>query len=354
MADGVLYFPHINVPSEAWFTQALLYWDTVGCIIPATYRPQAHHRSTDYRRTTPTERWEYTEKLIDSGLVTPVRPEPERGIPEFVTAFLARLDSDPEIAAAADAATLPTAVPVHRGKLGMWLVSELVRRGLAWEGADDMALWSRTRGRDVGGDWVPIEPRTAAFFMVALADYLGRRHRPELTPLTQQPEMLNVYGDLLSPAAARVRRLVLEDVLPVPERPPDPAALARFKERRGSELGRFRRRIESAVRDIVRAGRDEEDARVREFLDDARAEVDEIVEMIQEERWAGLRRLALSVTAAAGDVAVTAMTGSATVAAVGAVPALLVALSDASSGGQADRLAFAYAAAVRRTWPVQS
>ena len=342
MADGVLYFPHINVPSETWFTQALLYWDTVGCIIPATHSPQAHRRTIGEGRTSPTLRWEYTRRLIDAGLVTPVRPEPDpRGTSEFVQAFLSRLDRDPDIRNAADSAALPTAVPVHRGKLGMWLVHELARRGLAWEQPDGVVAWSRARGRDVEGDWVPIEPRTAALFMVALADYLGRRHRPELTPLTQQPDMLAAYGDLLSPAAARIRRLVLEDVLPVPELPLDPEALVRFKDRRGSELGRFRRRVESAVRDIVRAGSDEEDARVREFLEDARAEIDEIVDMFTAERWARLRRLALSVTAAAADVAVTSMTGSPTVAAVGAVPAVLLAFADASSAAPAERLAFA-------------
>jgi hypothetical protein len=37
--DKVLYFPHIRVPDNEWFTPALLYWDEVGDHRPARDRP---------------------------------------------------------------------------------------------------------------------------------------------------------------------------------------------------------------------------------------------------------------------------------------------------------------------------
>ena len=35
--DNVIYFPSIDVPETPWFTQALLYWDSVGTIVPSAY-----------------------------------------------------------------------------------------------------------------------------------------------------------------------------------------------------------------------------------------------------------------------------------------------------------------------------
>jgi hypothetical protein len=37
MADSVLYFPSTRVPETGWFTRVLLYWDSVGTIVPAEY-----------------------------------------------------------------------------------------------------------------------------------------------------------------------------------------------------------------------------------------------------------------------------------------------------------------------------
>ena len=34
MKDGLLYFPHINVPKSDWLIRSLLYWEKVGTIIP--------------------------------------------------------------------------------------------------------------------------------------------------------------------------------------------------------------------------------------------------------------------------------------------------------------------------------
>jgi hypothetical protein len=34
MTNSVLYYPYNRVPDNDWFTRVLLYWDTVGSIVP--------------------------------------------------------------------------------------------------------------------------------------------------------------------------------------------------------------------------------------------------------------------------------------------------------------------------------
>ena len=32
--EKILYFPYTNIPNEPWMYQSILYWDTVGIIVP--------------------------------------------------------------------------------------------------------------------------------------------------------------------------------------------------------------------------------------------------------------------------------------------------------------------------------
>lgn len=32
--DGVIYYPYIRLPESAWFSRAVLYWDSVATIVP--------------------------------------------------------------------------------------------------------------------------------------------------------------------------------------------------------------------------------------------------------------------------------------------------------------------------------
>ena len=61
--QGSLYFPFIEVPSTAWWTRVMLYWDNVGTIVPYAYirSPELHDQ--------------YTLELIRAGLVLQVLPD---------------------------------------------------------------------------------------------------------------------------------------------------------------------------------------------------------------------------------------------------------------------------------------
>lgn len=84
--DKVLYFPHIRVPDNEWFTRALLYWDEVGTIVP-------HAPPDEVREIL----GEHTLRLMDAGLVSRVRAGDAREIPRFDEAFIELIEADPAI-----------------------------------------------------------------------------------------------------------------------------------------------------------------------------------------------------------------------------------------------------------------
>ena len=89
MANSVIHFPYIAVPTSSWFARTLLYWDAVGCVVPEEFDPndQPAYPSRADRR------WGHTQELIAAGLIRPVRPDRalrERG---FLEGFERLLDT---------------------------------------------------------------------------------------------------------------------------------------------------------------------------------------------------------------------------------------------------------------------
>jgi hypothetical protein len=245
VADGVLYFPYISVPQNAWFTRVLLYWDQVGSIVP-----EPHAR--DLSRVSP-----YMRDLVRAGLVRPVVPEAyDSRLGRALGPFLDFVDSDPEITARARAgfgaetakrggSEPGTTMHIHRGKFGYIIGAELQQRGLARPAGD-----GRRRR-----DWLEVESRTAAAFMAHLAATLGSFDDVDLDPITDTISSLSPFApaeaapDPLA-VAAELRLSVLEAVLPGPTREIQISTLVDFKERHGELLGRFRRHIESRLLDL--------------------------------------------------------------------------------------------------------
>ncbi|WP_203711426.1 hypothetical protein [Asanoa siamensis] len=61
--QAALYFPFINVPSTAWWTRTLLYWDRVGTIVPHSYRHEPENLGL------------HTLELIREGLLDQYPPD---------------------------------------------------------------------------------------------------------------------------------------------------------------------------------------------------------------------------------------------------------------------------------------
>jgi uncharacterized protein DUF6236 len=237
VADQVLYFPYISVPSDAWFTRVLLYWDAVGSIVPAPY-------ADGPERLTP-----YMQDLMAAQMIRPISPEAHNGaLMEPLQDFFSWLDHDPVIRARPPLGErlamrgeteLGTVMHLHTGKLGEVVAEGLMTRGLA---------------RATDCEWFEVESLVANRYMVFLATGLGARTQME--PITDQVAALASLAP--DPTVSSVKRVVdeirptvLEKVLPAPEAPPPVSELAEFKNEHAELLGPFRRRIESDLRNVA-------------------------------------------------------------------------------------------------------
>jgi hypothetical protein len=283
VADGVLYFPYISVPKNAWFARVLLYWDQVGSIVPEPHAEDLS-RVSDFMRD-----------LVRAELVRPIVPERfDSRIGAAMRPFLDFVDSDPEIAARAKAgfgsaqATRSgsepgTVVHIHRGKFGIILGRQLIERGLA------RATGDGRRPRE----WLEVESRTASAFMAHLAATLGSVDDVDMDPITDSLSSLTPFAATSTEPkpvalAAELRMGVLEGVLPGPEEDLSVAALVDFKERHGDHLRRFRRHLENHVLDLATIpDADMRKAKQRLFTDELADELAEVQARMRP-RWSKL------------------------------------------------------------------
>src|SRR5580692_402854 len=112
MADSVLYFPSIRVPETEWFTRVLLYWDTVGTIVPTEYLDDPHFLRP------------YTAGLKDEGLLTFATPDSGWEAPGYYESFLKLVDA---LGLGTDQVPLASreTVRIHVEKMGYGLASAL-------------------------------------------------------------------------------------------------------------------------------------------------------------------------------------------------------------------------------------
>lgn len=231
MRNNVLYFPYISVPSSAWFTRILLYWDTVGSIVPYDYieNPEMHD--------------EYTRSLIQANLVTQVMPGMHLyRIPNLTDSFINYLESlGPGLDQRRTVFTRTKPVHIHIEKMDN-LGPELEEMGLAV-------------CRDY--PWYDVEGQTADDYMSYLSTVLGRLPELQFTPVTDQIRCLNTLtsigfsNNFLHRELNRLRLQILEEALPAPSTSLEAADIELFKGRYGDQLSRFRRNIELELTTLV-------------------------------------------------------------------------------------------------------
>ncbi|MDQ0078276.1 hypothetical protein [Arthrobacter oryzae] len=252
--QGALYYPFIRVPTNAWWTRTLLYWDSVATITPMEFihEPELHDPNT--------------LELIRAGLVYQVEPfEAEYTFSHNFPRFLGNLHPD-ELARRRSRFSSGSAVRVHMDKFfheyGLWMLTDL---GLAAQ---------------VDGQWAEVELATADEFMAALAFSLcqaagengwnrgGHQAKENWVPVTDARSSaqallsglaptdgtanpseveLRVNGDL---QLAHIRSVALEGLLPVPAEPLDVDAILQFRRRHKDLLPQFRRDMEKRLGDM--------------------------------------------------------------------------------------------------------
>ncbi len=270
MSPNALYYPHVHVPEDQWFTRVLLYWDRVGAIVPYDYVDQPERLGT------------YMQALVREGLVEQVIPGGYLWrVPNFTGAFLRHTDAkfgrrgEPYQSdwATRHSETL-RGVPVHMEKL-FDLAEKLCERGMA----------TRDNRRD-DSPWIFVEPRVATDFMAYLAGVLGQLTDAPFAPITNERASLEPFFEQTGKdRRVEVREQLLERVLPAPERPLEAVRLREFKEAYKDQFSRFRKQLEENVSEIATI-RDErlQQMRLNDITKSLQEEIGELTARMDEQR----------------------------------------------------------------------
>jgi Family of unknown function (DUF6236) len=255
--QGSLYFPFIEVPSTAWWTRVMLYWDNVGTIVPHAYiqNPELHDQ--------------YTLELIRAGLVLQVLPdnagsslgrhfrrylellssqEIDRRRRDLAAGNFARVHPDKWLTymgGLQEVQNLGLATPVHYEPSGKWI---FVENSTAGEFMAALALslcetagaegW-RSSDRNAHETWVPTTntPEAVSALMAGL--------EPSPKGISNADRIhMRIHGEL---RAVEVRTHLIERLLPVPDQVVPVDKLVEFRRRHGDLLPGLRRYIESKI-----------------------------------------------------------------------------------------------------------
>lgn len=330
---GVLYFPHMEVPADAWFTQVLLYWDRVGTIVAESMEQEVLQ-----------SRW--SGDLIAADLL------------DLVTVDYTVYDSTP-LGGEAFLNWVRADLPAARARFRAGVTSQLfvqktgrdVAGGLVGLGVAD------ERGEtDQGDHWLEVDTVTADAFMLYLAVYLGAL--VQMTPITDgkglalDARLAQSVGRETAADRVGLERFLIENLLPAPSGPIPVREIVAFKENHGAEQRAFRDMVLGAAIQL-REIRDPADRReqTRATVLRMQDQRNQLAARMRERRWPRIvfGGLVPFVGAVAG-----VFTGGATAALVAAgagLTASAYSLADMALDGRQRPIApIAYAAFAQRTF----
>lgn len=234
MESNVLYFPYIKVPKSTWFTRMLLYWDSVGTIVPYDFFEN------------PDALGEHTKGLFERELVKPIPPGRYiYDIAAFDSAF-GNFLGNPTINLELRRQLLEEGhvFKIHMEKMGP-IEDLLVGLGLA----------KRTTY-----PWFKVECNTANEFMAYLAGCLGKVPEINSMPVTDEEDNLHVFLESekdekqTTDELNHLRIEVLEKVFPAPNHPLPAEDIENFKRKYGEKLRTFRRAVEKEIIELAQLG----------------------------------------------------------------------------------------------------
>lgn len=226
--DSILYYPYINLPPTDWTLRTLLYYESVGSIVPHQYfyEPQKNYEP-------------FMLELVRNQLVIPIDPMEQLKNPWKVTEPIIEFIKSKSYATKIRLIEKPAFVRIHFQKFEHGVFRELQQLGLA--------------KLDVRhGPWVMVEKTTAAYIMKYLTTILSKKLK--MTPAT------NNYKKSLVIQNGRLQRkkrdIILEKLIPFPKEI-DFDKVLNFKEKNKKALKIFRNKIEQLVLDdTVETGSD--------------------------------------------------------------------------------------------------
>jgi len=225
MTDDLLYFPYINMPQTNWTTISVLYWDSIGAIVPDLYKDRPNKLEHNMR------------ELVENELVRQVFPyEYVHQIPNFDQAFINLTDGpDFNLRIRQDAFARGHTSLLHVQKFSDRLLRELEDKRLARRNT-----W----------EWYLVEQHTARMFMTYLATVISKVEG--LTPATDNTRNMDMQPTINRFPYYRLstRNKFINDLIPYPI-VASSLQLRRFKDLHGEQLKAFRNRLEQILVEVT-------------------------------------------------------------------------------------------------------
>jgi hypothetical protein len=262
MRNNALYFPFINVPNNSWFFRILLYWEKVSSIVPYDFVTNPNQFSDNMR------------DLVCAELVEQVMPMDYLDkIPCFEESFLDYVDQQIILRGNDHINLLVNPFLIHIEKMGD-IANRLLELGVAKCG---------------NYPWYKVERWVGEAFMTYLATTLGMLPEINAAPVTDDWNNFQIFNRGTIPTnyyksseVARIRQLLLDNLLPSPEEPIDIDKLIRFKTTYGKQLSNLRNTIEGSCAEIANITDDEaREVKIETFLYDIKNDVDTITNVMK-------------------------------------------------------------------------
>jgi hypothetical protein len=263
-----LYYPEIAIPSAKWLRQAILFFDEIASIVPASIELWTHKQVEQLaQHDEPIPQFELVSEEIDflakNGHYRPIRPSAiiefdsfERAAleDEFMSAFV----SNQFQSELGDKAARICDTPVHFEKATPEMIDMLLAEGLVKP--------------DNERQWFNFERSTANLYMTLLAKYLARNDWQNTVPCTsgdrsEYTSLAFRSGDAsMGTCSANV---LIKNALPCPAENTPLMTILNFKDKRKDELLSFRTEIAALESKIATANSTDEIKQcVQQFTDE--------------------------------------------------------------------------------------
>lgn len=266
--ENLLYYPYINVPRTDWTLRTLLYYDTIGSIVPQEYfyAPEKHYDS-------------FMLELVRSELVLPIDPLKTLNSPWEISRPLINFFNSSEFDKVHYRQNFEngrvgqinkqkfegTRARIHSDKFDEEIFHQLEQMGLA---------------QHMDGNWYVVEQNTANYLMTFLATIIGSKlHMRPTTDILEQKISLtaNEINDYK-------RDVVLRSLIPFPQ-DIDIKKLRRFKNKYSESLKSFKNKVEQIVLNPVL---DENSELFKETMNELQIRRDELSAKMSENRFGSI------------------------------------------------------------------
>ncbi len=232
--ENLLYYPYINVPKSDWTNRALLYYDSIGCVVPSRYnqKPKFYEK--------------HMRDLIKENLVLPIDPMDELNNPwRIVEPFIEYVNSPQfDLTRRRNRFQKASYGRIHRDKF------DISGPKIHIDKFDNEVFYQLEQiglAESNGDEWYNVEKATANELMTYISTILAKKLecRPMTDRIRNYYRATNVskkdYKELK--VQQTKRQIILNNLIPFPEQI-DYTKLRRFKETHSELLVAFRNTVE--------------------------------------------------------------------------------------------------------------